>query len=153
MSSVDINKYTPYRKGNMSVVKSSENQCEHIGNNPDRNYIRQFKVDGDVLTVRSPEQRCDFLVLNDTGLRSYYIELKGSDIVRAIDQIENSIRMISPSIQEYTVFRRIVYRTGSHQIQDNAVTKWKLKHAGKVKVGGRQIDKVVIHSRRIEDYI
>ena len=153
MSSIDINKYAPMREGEFPVFKSPENRCVHVGNNPARNHVRQFKVDGGVLTAASTEQRCDYLLLNDTEGRSYYIELKGSDLLKAIAQVENTIRLISPSIKEYDIFRRIVYYTGSHKTQDSTVVKWKLKHGGKVLIQARPTEKVLIQSRKIEEPI
>lgn len=143
MNSININDFTPQRAGEFPEFRSSENNCVHIGKNPNHNYIRQFKVDGEVLAATSPEQRCDYLLLNDTATRSYYIELKGSDLPKAIAQIENTIKLISPSVREYEIFRRIVYRTGSHKIQESAVLKWKAKHGKSVLIQSRQIQEVI----------
>ena len=92
----NINDYKPFREGNHSAFPSSENGCRHIGNNTKRQYVRHFKVDGEVF--RGPgEERCDYLLLNDEAATSYYIELKGSDLPKAIRQIENTIKLLSPS--------------------------------------------------------
>ena len=84
----NINDYKPFREGRHPVFTSPENGCKHIGNNTKRQYVRHFKVDGEVF--RGPgEERCDYLLLNDEAATSYYIELKGSDLPKAIRQIEN----------------------------------------------------------------
>ena len=96
MMPYNINDYKPFREGNHSVFPSSENGCRHVGNNTKRQYVRHFKVDGEVF--RGPgEERCDYLLLNDEAATSYYIELKGSDLPKAIRQIENTIKLLSPS--------------------------------------------------------
>lgn len=109
-----INDYPPYRAGKHSVFTSSENGCTHCGKNTSQCMVRQFKIDGGVFTDGTTP-RCDYLLLNDDRHTSYYIELKGSDLPKAIEQLEHTISMISPSIPDYKVFRRIVYRTGSHK--------------------------------------
>ena len=139
MNGININDFTPRREGQFPEFRSSENHCVHIGENPNHNYIRQFKVDGEVISAASQEQRCDYLLLNDTETRSFYIELKGSDLPKAISQIENTIKLISPSIKKYVIFRRIVYHTGSHKTQESAVLKWKLKHGNSAKIQSRQM--------------
>lgn len=77
------------------------------------------------------------MLLNDTRRKAYYIELKGSDIPKAIEQIENTILLLSSSITKYQSFPRIVYRTGSHKIQDSKVLKWRKKYGERAKIESR----------------
>ena len=84
----------------------------------------------------SGEERCDYLLVNDDAKTSYYIELKGSDLSKAIRQIENTIKLIAPSLSGYAVFRRIIYHTGSHNVRASDVLRWKAKH--KVVIKGRE---------------
>ena len=136
---LSINDFKPYRAGRHAVFTSTENRCTHIGNNTNGHMVRQFKVDGEVVAAGDPSPRCDYLLLNDESRTSYYIELKGSDLVKAIEQIENTVSMISPSISEYTVFRRIVFKTGTHGIQTSPVLSWKKKHGNTVKIKERTL--------------
>ena len=128
----NINDFTPHRAGQHSVFTSAENRCTHVGKNKNRHMIRQFKVDGEVVAAGDMSPRCDYLLLNDDAKTSYYIELKGSDLVKAIEQIETTVAMIAPSIPEYAVLRRIVFRTGTHGIQTRPVLSWKRKHGNTV---------------------
>ena len=89
----NINDYKPFRTGQYPVFTSSENGCRHIGNNTKRQYVRHFKVDGEIFTG-TVETRCDYLLLNDDTKTAYYIELKGSDLSKAIRQIENTITLL-----------------------------------------------------------
>lgn len=131
---MDINQYTPHRQGTHTIFTSSENHCTHIANNPSGKYIRQFKVDGEVFPRSSDIKRCDYLLLNDEDKTSYYIELKGSDIITAIEQIENTISLLAPSIKDYpTIFRRIIYRTSTLSLKNNYVIKWAKKHNAIIK--------------------
>ena len=137
--SVSIHDYTPYRAGKHAVFISSENGCTHQGKNTKRCEVRQFKIDGGVFTDGTTP-RCDYLLLNDDRHTSYYIELKGSDLPKAIEQLEHTISRIAPSIPEYTVFRRIVYRTGSHKIRESKVVLWQKKHGRSVQIKERKLE-------------
>lgn len=44
----NINDYQPFREGRHTVFTSPENGCKHIGKNVNKQYIRHFKVDGEV---------------------------------------------------------------------------------------------------------
>lgn len=135
---IDINSCKPFRAGKHPEFHSSEKGCTHIGQNVHRHSVRQFKIDGGVVTG-ADFQKCDFLLLNDDAQTSYYIELKGSDLAKAIDQIENTVSMISASIPQYRIFRRIVYRTGSHSIKTSKVTLWQRKHGRLAQIKERML--------------
>lgn len=72
-------------------------------------------------------------VIIDEAATSYYIELKGSDLPKAIRQIENTIKLFSPSLPGYAVLRRIVYHTGSHNVHASEVLRWKARYKAVVK--------------------
>ena len=137
---MNINDYPPLRAGKLSIVKSSENRCEHIGNNRSLHEIRQYQIDGGVIPSNTPGLRCDYLVLNDTKKSAYYIELKGSDIERAINQIENTIVLLKDSLREYAIYRRIVYRSGTSSLQGSKALLWKRQHTN-----------AIIKERRLEE--
>ena len=132
MMPYNINDYKPFRTGQYPVFTSSENGCRHIGNNTKRQYVLHFKVDGEIFTG-TVETRCDYLLLNDDTKTAYYIELKGSDLSKAIRQIENTIKLLSPSLPGYAVLRRIVYHTGSHNVHASEVLRWKARYKAVVK--------------------
>ena len=74
------------------VVK--ENKCGYIYENPSRTLVCVVKVDGCLITVG---QRCDYLILDCTSKKVFFIELKGK-VLTAIDQIHASINNILPRI-------------------------------------------------------
>ena len=125
---MDINDYTPHRAGTYAEFVSSENGCKHIGRNDSRHSIRQFKIDGEVISKNSEAARCDYLLLNDDAKRAYYIELKGSDLEKAIQQIESTVQIFQTSLPGYTTYRRIIYFSGTTDIRGSAVQRWKAKH-------------------------
>lgn len=141
---IDINKHEPCMEGPHSKFVSRENNCVHTANNPSGHYVRKFRIDGDIIPKQDTNtERCDYLLVNDIKKDSYYIELKGSDIEKAIDQIEKSILMVKDSLPAYRVFRRIIFHSGTHQIQRQKVVKWKTRYA----------DSVIIKQRKHTDTI
>lgn len=138
MNNIDINSCAPWREGKHPEFRSSEKGCVHIGRNPAPAYIRQFKVDGEIFKKGAAEEKCDYLLLNDDAHKAYYIELKGSDIPKAIRQVENAIRLLHHgAIADYEVFCRIVYHTGSHSVRGNTALKWLAKRKGKALIKER----------------
>ena len=125
---MNINDYTPRRSGTYAEFVSSENGCKHIGRNVSGHEIRQFKIDGEVIAKNADTVRCDYLLLNDEAKRAYYIELKGSDLEKAIQQIEATVRMLQDSLTGYATYRRIIYFSGTTDIKGSAVQRWKAKH-------------------------
>ena len=125
---MNINDYTPRRSGTYAEFVSSENGCKHIGRNVSGHEIRQFKIDGEVIAKNADTARCDYLLLNDEAKRAYYIELKGSDLEKAIQQIEATVQMFQTSLPGYTTYKRIIYFSGTTDIKGSAVQRWKAKH-------------------------
>lgn len=126
---IDINNHKPYMEGTHSTFVSKENNCVHTAKNPSGHYVRKFRIDGDVIPKQDTKtERCDCLLVNDTHKDSYYIELKGSDLEKAIDQVDRSVLMISESLPQYKIFRRIIYHSGTTQIHNQKVVKWKSKY-------------------------
>lgn len=139
---ININGYKPRRSGIYRLFTSTENHCTHIAENPNGKYVRQFKVDGDVFpSGGSGPKRCDYLILNDTDRHAYYIELKGSDILRAIQQIESSIAEINPSIG-YEIHCRVIFRTSTHEVKGAEALRWKRKRKDVVITSIRHTDRL-----------
>lgn len=69
---------------NQSVIVSKDkgSQVQHRAINPERIYeMRHYKLDGDLV---KQEKCCDFLLVNDTKRKAYFIELKGGNIDEAV---------------------------------------------------------------------
>lgn len=139
----DINRYTPCRAGKHSIFVSAENGSKHIAINRDKNDVRQFKVDGGVFPANTAPQRCDYLLLNDTKMTAYFIELKGTQVEKAIKQIEATINEIKGSIPQYSIYRRIVTSRGTHSIQRSSLVSWKNKYQFSAKVGTSPMEEAI----------
>lgn len=73
-----------------SKIKFEENKRKIIFLNPDRKDYKRVQVDGcaidDKVTLR-----CDKLLVSADEHEERYVELKGTDVMHAIDQLESTI--------------------------------------------------------------
>jgi len=69
-------------------------------------HLAKYRVDGGL--IMDGGVKCDFLLLNCEKKQAYFIELKGSDIFHAIDQISRSIDLLKDHLKNFAVFARIV---------------------------------------------
>lgn len=119
----DINDYSPCQSGCIPAVSVSEKGCKYTGINDDRNEIRLFHIDGYVIKGTTGK-KCDYLILNDSNKKAFYIELKGTDVKEATKQLDNAIKEINDSIG-YEVYPRIVFKgSATHDIHSSAIVKW-----------------------------
>jgi hypothetical protein len=68
--------------------------------------LAKYRVDGGL--IADGGVKCDYLLLICEKKQSYFIELKGSDISRAIDQIDRSIDVLKGKLLGFAFFARIV---------------------------------------------
>ena len=134
----------PIRQGKIGRIVSEENGCKHVGINDQSHEIRQFQIDGGAITGTAV-LRCDYLVVNDTARRAYYIELKGSDVKKAMRQIDNTVAM-TKDLDGYTVFPRIIFK-GTINVNTSERTKWSAKRGGRVIIKRGQIEESICHDK------
>ncbi len=112
------------------VSKEKGNLCQHRAVNQARDCVRQYRIDGIVISG-TEQKRCDFLVFNDVNKRAYFIELKGSHVVDALEQFAVTEKTLMTDLEGYTKFYRIVFKSNSHNVIQREVTEWKRKHGRK----------------------
>ncbi len=83
------------RRDQKIVLK--EKRSKIVFENPQRLEIEVIQVDE--CAIRDGK-RCDHLVLRQNPQEEYFIELKGSDIQKAFDQLARSIKLLSTSPPE-----------------------------------------------------
>ena len=71
-----------------SHIKFEENKRKIIFLNPDRRCYLRVQVDGCAITDGI---KCDKMLLSDDEHDERYVELKGIDVMHAIDQLETTI--------------------------------------------------------------
>jgi len=86
--------------------KDKGHSTEYRYNNQSSNHLAKYRVDGGLIS--DDGAKCDFLLLNCEQKLSYFIELKGSDIIRAIEQIDRSIDKLKTDLPNFAFFARIV---------------------------------------------
>ena len=76
------------------LIVLEERRSKITFHNPQRRDVTMIKVDGCAIT---DGPRCDHL-LKDEGSTEHFIELKGTDVRHAIEQLEASIKQLSDDI-------------------------------------------------------
>ena len=81
-----------------SVVPCADkgSKIKYIYHNKSSDFLSKYRVDGGL--IADDGAKCDYLLLNCEKKQSYFIELKGSDISSAIDQIDRSIDVLKSDL-------------------------------------------------------
>lgn len=122
-------KYSACRKDQKLIV-SRESGNVHILRNHDSFSVFQFHVDGKIIKD-SCEERCDYIVeaQKPPRLLAYVIELKGSDLNKALDQIESTIHMLGERLKGYQILPRVViHKTMTHDIQGSRCRRFRKRY-------------------------
>ena len=97
----ECEKYTDNRT-NISV---KEKKKVYSARNKNKKTVCLIQVDDCLIKEGN---KCDYLLLNCDSKISYFIELKGKDMLHAVEQIDRSIHLLRNKISEYAVNARIV---------------------------------------------
>lgn len=141
-----LEKYKSLCEDRQKIIKSQDkgnSRVYHLAKNIDRNMVRHYQIDGVVIDSAST-RKCDFLLINDDKRNAYFIELKGTDILSAIVQLENTEFILRNALVGYQMYYRIVYRSNTHGIRDSRYTKF---------VAKKGIDRVLARTNCIEENI
>jgi hypothetical protein len=104
--------------------------------NRSADFLSKYSVDGGL--IADGGAKCDYLLLNCNKSKSYFIEIKGSDLIHAIEQIDRSIDLLKTFISDFSIFARIVLtRVNTHDLIN---TKY-LQLAKKVNALGGDLQK------------
>ena len=82
------------------LIIVEEKRAKLIFRNSNRSRVRHIRIDDCVITVGP---RCDYLLINQQGIE-HYVELKGSDVRRAFQQIEETIKQVGVNTQQRKAF-------------------------------------------------
>ena len=85
-----------YRCDKKIVLKENKSKITFL--NPNQDKILTIKVDGCVISDNET-LRCDYALMPSEEVE-IYVELKGSDIVHAVEQIKSTIRLLSDNPQK-----------------------------------------------------
>lgn len=97
-----------FQHDNRRIVtfKDRGHSTEYRYLNQSSNHLAKYRVDNGL--IADTEAKCDFLLLNCEQKKSYFIELKGSDLIHAIDQIDRSIDELKSHLSDFAFYARIV---------------------------------------------
>lgn len=115
------------------VSRDKKNPQYHKGINVERAYVTHYKIDGVVLETGS---RCDYLLINEKKRIAYLIELKGSDLVKAAQQLEFTEKALQKELADYELQYRIVAnKCKTQEIQSSAYRKYQIRWKGRLRQG------------------
>lgn len=115
------------KKQAIIVSREKGETREHRAINPKKKFdLRHNRLDGEIFQQTTC---CNYLLVNDSTKKAYFIELKGDKIDYAVEQLEKGAQMCRKELQEYSFFYRIVCsKARTHKIQGNKFRKFKENH-------------------------
>jgi hypothetical protein len=125
-----------YKKQCGSIAVCFENGKKFTLNNATT--FLKVQIDGDVLPLNDKATRCDFLLFkeeNSKRLIEIFVELKGTDVPKALEQLEGSIQMFGKSSNQYAmaVVTKMISTTAIQRKIKDLTKKKKVKLHIKVK--------------------
>lgn len=117
-------------KVDQSIIVSKENGNEHILYNQSKVPVYQFHIDGGIVK-NSIGEKCDFVVETQGFPKSsaYIIELKGSDLNKAISQIVSTIEEHRDRMIQYKLLPRIIiHKANTHDIRGKKYRDFQKKY-------------------------
>lgn len=124
-------------------ISISENRKKYLLHNNLSNYIAVFHVDG-AMVQDNDKIKCDNLLIDATGMKAIFVELKGTDLAHALQQINQTIDMMRDDISDCTKYARIVTsnRTNVPNIRANP-EYIKLYKKAEVKISANSIEEKI----------
>lgn len=97
---MDYEKYTIIKTD--KIIKLQENKSTCIFNNLNQISISVVKVDGGLITDNT-QSKCDYFLhwQKETEQVVFFIELKGGDIEKAFEQLNNTIQLTKQKFAEF----------------------------------------------------
>ena len=88
---------TDITNNHIITLKDKGNSQKMTINNPNLLTIIKIRVDGCAIT--GDTQRCDYMlkIENHSNIQEFFIEFKGSNLSKALDQIINTCKLLSSS--------------------------------------------------------
>ncbi len=94
------------QKRKIVTCTDRKSSTKYIYENDSSDTLSKYRVDG--CLINDDDSKCDYLMLNCTKKVLYFVELKGSDLIKAVRQIDRSINILHKDFKDYSVEARIV---------------------------------------------
>lgn len=140
-----LKKYKPEKEGCIPIIVSQDggsNTPKHIAHNINRNPIRHYRIDGYVIQSAS-SRKCDYLLLNDEKKDAYLIELKGSKVLHALQQIEETEKLLKEDLKGYAIKRRVVTNNRISNTMTKDIAKYKLRWKDTLQVSTKVMEESI----------
>ena len=131
------------KKNPPSVVSKDKGESrKHYAINPERKFdLRHYQLDG---VLVSQERCCDFLLINDSMKKAYFIELKGKNVDDAVDQLKSAEQRYKSELAGYTCFYRIVCsKARTHKIRSTKVLRFSEKCKGRLIIKEKYLEETL----------
>lgn len=109
-------------------IVCSENKKVFKAINDHNHIVYKFKIDGDILASSDSRNRCDYILEDETKKSAYLIELKGTQFLHALKQIDSTVVQFHAILKGYNLCPRIVYHGNTHDIHGNTYRRFKAKY-------------------------
>ena len=121
-----LNGYKSLCQEQQAIIVSSEQGRQHWAVNSDRCFVTHYQIDGAVIRTGL---RCDYLLINEDKSDAYLIELKGTDIVHAVDQLEANAQTQKQALQNYHIKYRLVHtKARTPALMETKFIKFRQRH-------------------------
>ena len=86
--------------------------------------------------------------MNQDKKSAYLIELKGSNILHAMDQVLSAENLLKEDLVGFSVFYRIIYRSRTQEVRKSRIIRWKEKEGKR-----NGISVVILKEKHLEEII
>lgn len=112
------------------ISRDKRDSQYHKGKNVAKEYVTHYQIDGVVIKVGN---KCDFLLMNEDKKTAYLIELKGSDLVKAAEQLDATKKALKQELSGYSLRYRIVAnKCKTQEIASSGYRKYQMRWKGKL---------------------
>jgi hypothetical protein len=135
------------------VLRDKKGKSQFLVNNPNRYRVCCLRIDG-CLIESQEEEKTDFLLLkccekdDDKTSVAYFVELKGSNLIKAVRQINNSLNVLLPKLVNYSIINGRIVTTRIDKI-DLGHTEYKALEKRLKKLNGTLDKKSILLEENI----
>ena len=118
-------------RASIIISKDKGNPQKHTANNVNQAYVTHYQIDG--VVIKEGQNKCDFLLLNEDTKTAYLIDLKGSDLCKAAQQLEATENILSNDLTAYEKqYRVVANKCKTQEINSSSYIKYKMKWGHKL---------------------
>ena len=114
-----------------SVFTAKGKKTEFVLKNNNKTVVDKFIVDDCLLVGYNRDEKCDYLFRLKNEKIAYLIECKGSDILKAVSQLNSTLDILKTGLIDYLVMAKIIStKVYSPDIRDRKYLNLKRKLNG-----------------------